>query len=202
MSKPLKQSVREHIEKNSLTDDQLKNFAAMSGRMQTENYQKKSIYPFAIAGAIVAFVLAFILSPYVIERGDVHERIALEVVTNHMRLKPLEIETSYIGDIRDYFNELSFLPVNSQLVGSAGLELLGGRYCSLQGVTAAQLRVKEQGSDTVQTLYQAEYRKEIFKNMPLLEEGGVPVDIYAKGIKVKIWVEKGVLFALTDLSDD
>ena len=201
MNKPLKESVRVHIESSSLTDDQLKKLGAFIEPVQTGNHHKKSIYPFAIAGAIVVFILAFILSPLIIEQGSISERIAMEVITNHLKLKPLEIETSNIEDIRVYFKKLDFLPVDSRLVNAAGLELIGGRYCSLQGVTAAQLRVKKPGSSVVQTLYQTEYRKDVFENMPNIEEGDMPVDIYVKGIKVKIWVEKGVLFALTDIPD-
>ena len=159
------------------------------------------MYPLAIAAAVIVFLLAFLLAPLVSEQDDVRERIALEVATNHIKLKPLEIETSNIEGIRDYFTKLDYLPVNSRLVGDAGLELIGGRYCSLQGITAAQLRLKKPGSDTVQTLYQTEYRKDIFESMPLLEEGEAPVDIYVKGIRIKIWVEKGLLFALTDLPE-
>ena len=206
MNRPLKQSVREHLELNTLTEEQLQKLESFSEQVKPENVrpdnvQNKSIYALAIAVAVVAFLLVFLLAPLVNEQADVRERIALEVATNHIKLKPLEIETSNIEGIRDYFNKLDFLPVNSRLVSDAGLELIGGRYCSLQGITAAQLRVKKPGSNAVQTLYQTEYRKDIFENMPLLEEGQAPVEIYVKGIKVRIWVEKGLLFALTDLPE-
>ena len=206
MNKPLKQSVREHIELNTLTGNQLKNLEALADQVKPEsaqsgNRQQNLFYPLVFAGAVAAFLLVFLLTPLVIEQADVRERIALEVASNHIKLKPLEIEISNIEGIRDYFTKLDFMPVNSRLVGDAGLEIIGGRYCSLQGITAVQLRVKKPGSDVVQTLYQTEYRKDIFENMPLLEEGDEPVDIYVKGIKVKLWVEKGLLFALTDLSE-
>ena len=199
MNRPLKQSVREHLQSNTLTDKQLQQLESLSRQATPEIVRRYSIYPLAFAGAVAAFLLAFLLAPMIIEQGDVRERIAMEVASNHIKLKPLEIETSNIEGIRDYFKKLDFLPVNSRLVSEAGLELIGGRYCSLQGITAAQLRVKKPGSDVVQTLYQTEYRKDIFDNMPQLEEGEEPVDIYVKGIKIKIWVEKGLLFAITDL---
>ena len=199
MNRPLKQSVREHLESNTLTDKQLQQLESLSRQAAPEIVHRFSIYPLAFAGAVAAFLLAFLLAPMIIEQGDVRERIAMEVASNHIKLKPLEIETSSIEGIRDYFKKLDFLPVNSRLVSEAGLELIGGRYCSLQGITAAQLRLKKPGSDVVQTLYQTEYRKDIFENMPQLEEGEEPVDIYVKGIKIKIWVEKGLLFAITDL---
>jgi hypothetical protein len=90
------------------------------------------------------------------------------------------------------------MPVSSTLVNELGLELTGGRYCSIQGVAAAQLRVRQPGSDAVQTLYQTEYRKDVFENIPVLEQGDMPVELYAKGVRVRIWAEKGLLFALTE----
>ncbi len=201
MNRPLKQSVREHLESNTLTDKQLQQLESLSRQATPEIVRRYSIYPLAFAGAVAAFLLAFLLAPMIIEQGDMRERIAMEVATNHIKLKPLEIETSNIEGIRDYFKKLDFLPVNSRLVSEAGFELIGGRYCSLQGITAAQLRLKKPGSSVVQTLYQTEYRKDIFEAMPQLEEGEEPVDIHVKGIKIKIWVEKGLLFAITDLPD-
>jgi hypothetical protein len=115
-------------------------------------------------------------------------------------LKPLDIETDNMDGIRRYFNDLEFVPVESQLLATANLELVGGRYCSIQSVPAAQIRVTSRDSSRLQTLYQTEYRKDLFGPLPVLENGGTPVDINVKGIAVRIWIEKGLLFALTDAS--
>lgn len=202
MNKPLKQSIVDKLESYSLSDDQLQKLESLAPRPAPGTARRISFFPIAIAGAVAAFLLVFFLAPLVIEQGDVRERIAMEVARNHIKLKPLEIETSSIKGIRDYFEKLDFVPVSSKLVSQSGLELIGGRYCSLQGITAAQLRVIKPGSDDVQTLYQTEYRKDVFKTMPVMEEGDEPVEIFAKGIKIKIWVEKGLLFAMTELPDN
>jgi hypothetical protein len=202
MNRPLKQSVRDHIELYTLDDEQLQKLESLGGQPAPATRRPVSVYGFAFAGAVAAFLLAFFLAPLLVETDDVRERIAMEVAANHIKLKPLEVETRSIEGIRDYFNKLDFIPVSSKLVSDAGLELIGGRYCSLQGISAAQLRVRKPGSNTVQTLYQTEYRKDVFDSMPVLEQGHEPVDIYVKGIKVSIWVEKGLLFALTELPDE
>ena len=202
MNRPLKQSVRDHIELYRLDDDQLQKLESLGGQLAPATERRVSVYGFALAGAVAAFLLAFFLAPLLVETDDIRERIAMEVATNHIKLKPLEIETRSIEGIRDYFKKLDFIPVSSKLVSDSGLELIGGRYCSLLGITAAQLRVRKPGSNTVQTLYQTEYRKDVFASMPVLEQGHEPVDIYVKGIKVSIWVEKGLLFALTELPDE
>lgn len=199
MRRKLKQSVRDHIESYSLSDDQLRNLESLGKQMDTRRTGQVSIYRWSLAGALAAFILAFLFAPLVVDQGEIHERIALEVATNHLKLKPLEIETASIDSIREYFDKLDFMPVNSTLINELGLELAGGRYCSLQGIAAAQLRVRQPGSDSVQTLYQTEYRKDVFKDMPVLEQGEPPIELYAKGIRVRIWSEKGLVFALTDL---
>jgi hypothetical protein len=91
------------------------------------------------------------------------------------------------------------MPVESSLQVLNNLQLIGGRYCSLQGITAAQLRMKQ--GENLQTLYETEYVPDVFGDLPILEKGEEPQVVYAKGIKVKVWVEKGLLFALTDSPD-
>lgn len=199
MNKPLKQSVRDHLESYSLSENQQSKLESLAEKNRPVNKQQISIYPFAMIGGIAIFLLVFFLTPSLQNQSNIQERIAMEVVANHIKLKPLEIETNSIEKIRSYFKRLDFVLVNSQLVKQLGLELIGGRYCSLQGNIAAQLRVRKPGTNNVQALYQTEYRKDVFENMPTLEEGDEPVDIYVKGVKVTIWVEKGLLFALTDI---
>ena len=199
MKRKLKQSVRDYIESYSLNDDRLRNLESLGKQIETRRTGQVSIYRWSLAVALVVFILAFLFAPLVLEQGNIHERIALEVATNHLKLKPLEIETASIDNIREYFDKLDFMPVNSSLVNELGLELAGGRYCSLQGIAAAQLRVRQPGSNSIQTLYQTEYRKDVFNDMPVLEQGETPIELYAKGIRVRIWSEKGLVFALTDL---
>ena len=198
MNRKLKQSAREHIESFSLNDDQIQELEAMSRNYVPQRRVRPPILYWSLAGAVAVFLLALILTPLIIEHKDVHQRIALEVATNHIKLKPLEIETASIATARAYFDKLDFIPVSSTLVNKMGLELTGGRYCSLQGIAAAQLRVKQPGSDTLQTLYQTEYRKDVFETVPALELGEQPIELYAKGIRVRIWSEKGLLFALAE----
>ena len=125
------------------------------------------------------------------------ERIGNEVAKNHIKLKPLEISTSSIQVIRNYFTELDFSPIESSLLKDTGKVLLGGRYCSIQGITAAQLRLKDEKTGQVQSLYQTLYDPKVFSGLPVLDKDNQPVTVYSKGLEVEIWVEKGLLFALT-----
>ena len=159
----------------------------------------RRIARFAVVAASVAVVAisAYLISQYA-GPPPLETLIADEVAANHIKLKPLEVRTDDMRNIRDYFTELEFKPVNSRLVDLRRWELLGGRYCSIQGKDAAQLRVKDVRSGAVHSLYQASYSKARFADLPELEEGAAPIDVLSRGLRIKIWVEQGVLFALTE----
>ena len=203
MKRPLKQTVRNHFEQHSLSTDQLERLEALmdvNAPIPTDRRHKARFLLGWSAAATIAALLAIIVlfPPGLIEDIPMTERIALEVARNHIKLKPLDVKTNSMDGIRSYFTDLEFVPVESSLLASADLELLGGRYCSIQSVPAAQLRVTSPDNNRLQTLYQTEYRKDVFGPLPVLENGDIPVTVNVKGITVRIWIEKGLLFTLTD----
>ena len=194
----LKKSLQRHINSKSLSDTQLETLIDIQ-RQNTnaptprQPVRLRWVASFALLFVVLASSLYINFTPLF----DLDERIGNEVAKNHIQLKPLEIQTSSIQDIRKYFTELDFSPIESSLVQKLNKTLIGGRYCSIQGITAAQLRLKDKTSGQVQSLYQTIYKPEVFKGLPLLEEGHKPVTVLSKGLEVDIWVEKGILFALT-----
>jgi hypothetical protein len=204
MNRPLKQAVQQHFEHRSLSTKQLErldtlmavNAPGPAGRRVIA----KSLIGWPATAAIAALLaIILLLPPAPLDDVPMTERIAMEVARNHVKLKPLDVETDNMDGIRRYFTDLEFIPVKSQLLASSNLELLGGRYCSIQSVPAAQLRISAlDNKHSLQTLYQTEYRKNVFGPLPVLENGDVPVAVNVKGITVRIWVEKGLLFALTE----
>lgn len=203
MKRPLKQAVRHHYEQRALSMSQLERLEALMAvdapKPAGRRLMEKSWVGWSAAAAIAALLAVItLLPPGPLDDTPMTERIAMEVARNHIKLKPLDVETDSMERIRRYFTDLEFVPVKSQLLASSNLELLGGRYCSVQSVPAAQLRVSAADKNSLQTLYQSEYRKDVFGPLPVLENGGVPVVVNVKGISVRIWVEKGLLFALTE----
>ncbi len=194
----LKKVIREHVEKQALSESQLESLMQIQNpNSETEKQAaKKQFRWIAIAAVfVVAFanVFYFSMSPEL----TLDQRIGSEVAKNHINLKPLEIETSSMQAIRGFLTELDFMPMESALLAGSSKRLIGGRYCSIQGITAAQLRLKDDQSGQVQSLYQTVYDKKVFSGLPQLEENKKPVTVYSKGLAVDIWVEKGILFALT-----
>ncbi|GMT41031.1 MAG: hypothetical protein IEMM0001_1766 [bacterium] len=200
MKQSLKQQVNQHIEQVELSGQRLTELEALINPQTGKESRRGRYYGGKLAAAgifFVAVVTIFMVSQFPRDATkDMPQRIAEEVVKNHLKLKPLEVKAGTINAIRGYFSKLEFMPVESSMPSLNGMQLIGGRYCSLQGITAAQLRMK-QGQNS-QTLYQTQYLPDVFGQLPQLEKGESPLVVYARGIKVKIWVEKGLLFALTE----
>ena len=203
MKRPLKDTVRAHFERQSLSSDQFEKLESLMGQRDSTGATRHRSGPRAIGwmagiAATVVIAIGVLMLVQGVDGTPMTERIAMEVARNQIKLKPLDITTSSFSEVRSYFTDLDFVPTRSSLLTSADFELIGGRYCSIQSVPAAQLRVKLPTSEGTQTLYQTEYRKDVFGPLPVIEDGDVPVAINAKGMRISVWVEKGLLFSLTE----
>ena len=200
MKTPLNEALRKHMESHQLNKAQLQELHDLQQPYQPvdSGMAHRGWFVAAAASILIALVAGLTqFYPATVQRDLVAE-IAAEVVDNHLHMKPLEIEGTEIAGIRAYFDRLDFKPVESRFLADTGLDLLGGRYCSLQGVTAAQLRFRNLVSGQQHTLYQVGYDPVIFKTLPNLDAGDQPISVFSKGVRVTIWVEKGLLFALTE----
>ena len=199
----LERSVRDLLGRRSLSGDQLRALETLQGAEEPALGPWSGRLPGMTRMAFAVVVLFAVLAPILawlsfsaLQEGDLSRRIADEVAANHLKLKPMEVRGARIADVRDYFTELDFLPVQTRLPGASDLELLGGRYCSVQGVTAAQLRLRQDEAAPLQTLYQAPYDPQRFGPVPNLDDGERPLTLGARGLEVQLWVEKGILVAL------
>lgn len=203
MTQPLKSAVKQQVQSRQLDAAQLLSLQQLQRKYvgAAPAHGRHTSQWLLLAGAAASVLLAILifLQPGTMpDRDDLVAEIAAEVVKNHLKLKPLEVQADNLDTVRNYFTELDFRLVDSKYLESIGLELLGGRYCSLQGVTAAQLRFSKVGSDSLHTLYQVGYDPAIFRQLPDIDTGESPVTTWASGIKITLWVEKDLLFALTE----
>lgn len=201
MSGNFKDVVRQYIASRSLREDQLQHLQSLlaaSSQARPDSSPRGWNTKFMATAAVLVVALVSLLTLTWPRIGtlEMAQRIAEEVASNHLHAKPLEIQSGSMGAVRGYFDQLGFAPVETQKVGPE-LSLLGGRYCSLQGVAAAQLRLRNTATGAMETLYETEYRRDVFGSLPQIEKGEKPIVTYARGIQVTIWVEKDIVFALT-----
>ncbi len=196
----LRNAVRTRVERDQLDSRQLQALDELQRQASphTEARGRPAVLRAATLGALLmAVLMAVLLLPNLQESTQpLTQRIAAEVVRNHLKQSPLEAQTASLDDLRRHFAELDFRLIDSARLDAEAV-LVGGLYCSVQGVTAAQLRLHGNGGDA-RTLYQAPYMESVFGPLPVLEQGEAPLRSYAKGVGVDIWVEKGVLMVLTE----
>ncbi|PHS24327.1 MAG: hypothetical protein COA83_08040 [Methylophaga sp.] len=201
--KPLRQALKNMLKQNSLTEQQISQLqdighSSFSLRIWFTQRQHLIMLTSLVAG-MALFLL--VLNGYWFSGGnlDIQQRIALEVTANHLKIKNLDIETSSMNEVRNFFEGLDFPPYLSTRISARNLKLLGGRYCTLQGVIALQLRLQSPSGDIV-TYYQSLYGSEHFGNTPDVGQGDRPSVIYKRGLEITIWKEGDVVSVLAEVA--
>lgn len=148
----------------------------------------------ALAGVLLAVWLLGVATQD--DTHDMLERVADEVAANHLKQRPLEVRSDDLATLRGYFTALDFRPVQSPVLSPVSGQLLGGRYCSVQGRIAAQFRMTTTGGQ-LRTVYEARYDPQVHGVLPDVGRGESPITLIARGVAVRLWVDGGVLFAVT-----
>lgn len=188
MKRKFNENLKEHYESFELNPRQLKGLELMeqehSGRKQ-DSGSYKLLWPVT---ALVAglFIVVFSLPN---QNKISPERIADEIAYQHNKTLSLEFEGNSIPEIKQHFSKLDFNLVNSNHSRISDLELIGGRYSSINKNLAAQLRLIQRNSPNQITWYQ----------LPI-DTNGIEIKseqvIYRNGVKIIMWTEKGVLHGL------
>lgn len=137
----------------------------------------------------VAALLALVIAWLGIDPGrpPLVERVATEVSMNHRRDLGLDFTTASYDQLNRAMDQLDFALTPPDSAHAEQLALVGGRYCSLQGQIAAQLRL-EGPSGRRATLYATR----LDPSLAALGEQTVGAD----DVQVTVWSADGIFFAL------
>ena len=200
--KTLKNAIKSHYEEKSLSPDQLAFLyeQQISKRADVEPSQNKIYtwlvnyfrpsYQLALCMSIVAVLsMLFIGSPFY-PNGPTIQDLKAEIAYNHDQNLEVEIASASLDEINDYMTSLSFTLIESTQLNSNTWKLIGGRYCSINGRLAAQLKIQNREDDKTYNLYQGEIPSGL-----MLSSTSTP-PIHFDGVKVSIWEENGLLMGL------
>lgn len=211
MSKSLKSELQDHYQSAKLSEKQLVRLSSLQ-KLNRQNdmaevepltklsytmpFSKRMLSSWALACCFLLATISLYLFQWRPEEPwPKADAIAAEVVYNHLKQRPLDFIESDLRKLNQSFVQLDFKLQNSALLDD--FTYSGGRYCSLLGIPAAQIRSAKGNQGEYETLYQVDYRESIFGNLPKLIEGEASIVRYHKGVAVEIWVDKGILFAKT-----
>lgn len=138
--------------------------------------------------ALAAMMVLFFFQP----SSDVRQRVAKEAVLNHNKGLSVEFSSEDYADLRRKMSKLDFALVNPKRIDPERFRVFGGRYCSIQGELAAQIKFQDE-TGRIYTLYQTALTGDL-KN---LKTGTLQQD----GLQLTLWQEAGLFFAFVGPAD-
>lgn len=159
-------------------------------KILTRLFQNLSGYRIAAYATTCVLLIGLILLLNLFNQTSLTQRVMDEIAYNHRQEMPVEVAANSISVIGQYLNRLSFSLISPQSLAENGWQLIGGRYCSINGKLAAQLKVRNISENKVYTLYQASTEGKLVQPDASLKSSTV------NGVKVLIWSEQGLLLGL------
>jgi len=186
----LEQRIQEHYSAQSLSAEALERLLDV-GVDDRSRPSRTLARPTLLAAAIVISIgLVALLGSVLGSRQKTTEtaqRIQREVATNHLKLRQPDYQGGSLVTLREQMNELDFYLIDVELPIDESVQLVGARYCSIDGQLAAQLHF-EDATGRRWTLYQTRLTDPLRR----VQLDGSPLD----GVGVRLWHEKGVFLAL------
>ncbi len=176
---PIDTQIKEYYQKQTLPEE---NLQAMQ---PPEDTPQPSQWPWLLplAAAAVALLTIFLWKP-----SSLPQAVAAEIAKNHNEQLAMGINSSDYQEVAAKLDRIEFSLTPPKGEFSRQFTLIGGRYCSIQAELAAQLRVQENATGKMHTLYITP----LTDNFSALKKTTQTV----KGVKVRLWKEDGRFFGL------
>ena len=190
-----KQAIRNQFNDVQLDDQQFDILNRLQDH-QKINSSRRNYISWAMAASVFVAIL-FTSMQYFNNKVDLTQ-IAAEVAENHLRLDRVEIESDQFEMISQHFDKLDFTPqLPHNFSDLSNQNLLGARYCSIQGSIALQLRYGETMLDSA-TLYIASPKAAIKDKLEKqLSHYNNRYATHINDVNVELWYEQGLLYAVS-----
>jgi len=190
MRKTLKENIKDYYEEYQLSSRQT---LQLQNILKRRNSSNTTEFKFRATRAQVAIAACLMVLVFVVvktsSRSTSLEKLITEIAYNHHKNLDVEIESSSIVEVRKYLSKLDFSLIDSERLTHDTWNLIGGRYCSLKGQLAAQLKLQNKLTQKFYTIYQ-------LKIPPDIEDISRFSETFESGVKVNLWLERGLLLAL------
>ena len=147
----------------------------------------------AAAAVVLLLVSGVTLERLLADRAGAGDPAALsaaivrEIARNHREGLAIQFPASGYAKLREGMGRLDFALRAPSLPEAAGLHMIGGRYCSIRGQVAAQIKLEDaQGRPS--TLYQTRFAEGL--------EQVVESEHHLEGLRIRLWREGGLFFGL------
>ena len=180
----LRDDLRDHYVSEELPPETLARLVEMTETVPPP--QRQTLFtPLLAAAAALVLALLLILPSFGPEENPLILKVAQEIAMNHNKGLDVEFSTEDYAELRRSMDKLDFALVEAQRL--QGLQLVGGRYCSIQGHLAAQLSLRDHDGNPL-TLYQTLLAEDL--------EDLTGEEIKTQGLHIELWGEDGVFLGL------
>ncbi len=199
MNKPrqaIKQLLKSHYSEQQLRPEQLDQLLALQSSLSTTPDEADSASAERLSltgprGLAAACVLILTVGLWSLSLAPNSNRaIVEEIASNHLQPLQLDVGSSSLAEVNRQLKHLSFSLVESARLDTSTWELIGGRYCTIQGQLAAQLKLLNKQNHKIVTLYQSALPQS--SNNPLEDT----ILRSEQGVEVSFWWEGEVMLAL------
>lgn len=190
----LDQKFRECFALARLSDESVQRILACGAKKRAEHDKASWWRPWLPVAAAAGLVM--LLAFQVGKRYDVSEfatKVAGEIAMRHNGTRPLDIEASSFDAVQSGLKDLAFsvTPHVKQGLLSA-YEVVGARYCWLEGQQGVHMRVRNRSTGVLCSLYIASLKG------PLSELKESDREVHLQANDVTLWEDSDRLFALVE----
>ena len=182
--KNLEQEIKNYYRSRRLEPDRV---AAIQASVRRTRGTRRVSY-LVPAAAVVLLAIGIGLWTYITTDGGLTRQVVAEIGHNHRHHGELAVESDRYGVVQEVLGELDFpvRPRREELVGD--FALIGGKYCTIQGSQAAQLKLSRRDSGIIHTLY-------VFP-MADKAKGVEPGTYETGGVRVELWTDRTLVYGL------
>jgi hypothetical protein len=189
----LSTNLKEYYQSKSLSADSVERMLA---QVNAEKSVNSLVIPWLrrpVAGlAWVASLLVMVMLVQFFYHQQSHQSnltalVLEEIAMNHNKKLDAEYRETQPEILRVAMQRLDF-PLNLPVDIQRDFQLVGGRYCSIQGGLAAQLKVRNRVSGTVSTLYVTELTEKLAR---IKEQ-----HVLQGSVEIHLWQQQGRFFGL------
>jgi hypothetical protein len=183
--------LKKYYESKSMPDERIEYLLSESGGRAKTSF----VEYFAYAAIAVVLVFFSVIIYNSVQNRDLTGRVVAEIAMNHNKRLSVDVVTSDYGTLGEKMDKLDFpirVPDQSFL---DNYELIGGRYCSILGYFAAQLKVRSRKDGRILTLYVTKLNPELAKLYP--------DNYHHDNTEIRLWETDGILYGLaSDFNPD
>ncbi|MDH5730751.1 MAG: hypothetical protein OEZ58_17320 [Gammaproteobacteria bacterium] len=194
----LEHQLKEFYQQQKLANKKLQHLFEMDALHQTDSPLPQSlaqppaaVLPSQATGSawlwVASMLFVLLLSVLQMQSENVDQRVAKEIALNHNKHLNVEFKTPHVTELNSVMHKLDFQLTTPSQNDVSRLQLVGARYCSIQGNLAAQLQLRNAKGEHY-TLYQTP----VVDDIQALRSQTWVVD----GVEIRHWQEAGLFFGL------